>query len=102
MCLNPRVVAECRGSAVSVLMARRGRSVVASVCRVPPQREEKGGVHNVHTLGFGFVYTGVGLGRILEGVLWHDRRAFVCCCGRIGGWTPAYPDAAGDEYDMRI
>ena len=56
----------------------------------------------VHTLGFGFGYTGVGLGRILEGVLWHDRRAFVCCCGRIGGWTPAYPDAAGDEYDMRI
>jgi hypothetical protein len=64
MCLDPRLVAECRGSAVSVLVARRGRSVVASVCRVPPQSEEKGGVHNVHTLGFGLGRTGTGLARI--------------------------------------
>ena len=65
MCLNPRLVAECRGSAVSVLMARRRRLVVvASVRRVPRQREEKEGVHTVHTLGFGFGCTGAGLGRI--------------------------------------
>jgi len=62
MCLDPRLVAECRGSAASVPVGRRGRPVVASVC-LCAAAEQKGGVHNVHTLGFGLGRTAVGSGR---------------------------------------
>jgi hypothetical protein len=57
----PNVVAR----PASVLVTRRGSPVVASLCRCAAA-EQKKGVHNVHTLGFGSARTGGGLGRIAE------------------------------------
>jgi hypothetical protein len=47
-CMDPRLVAECHDSAVSVLGPRRGGSVVAGVCRCAAAKQKKGCAQCAH------------------------------------------------------
>jgi hypothetical protein len=61
--LSPRSIVTVGGAAARVHRGSQRRKRAVRLGRIRAQNAHKEGVHNVHTLGFGFGCTGVGLGR---------------------------------------